>query len=513
MRILIVDDEISLRRHLKFMLQDTGFDIWEASNGQEALGLLEEHPIDIMLTDIRMPIMDGLDLIKEARMRFPKVWSIVLSNYAEFESAQLALRYGAKNYVLKAIVDKDTLVSELKMTYRERRAELEKISSLDSNEIMMLLNSLFHEGLHHHVNINELKRRAEKLQISFFQRELPASYFAFLEVDGFSSWTLERFAAQTDLAVFSVMNLVSEKVKTYDARNEVFHIANGKFVILDIGEQDAARHMDKCRDIQQALKAYLKLEASMLAEYSFSSMEGLFAVMHSRIKDFDDFFYEEDAVIQVQETKTNHRLDIDLYGFFQSLDREEFFPYKVNQLFTCVESFFNLLRQVRRSPKAIKDDLRFLIAFLEKKGYLISDDLKQSIEKGHVERWHQYRQLFHDWLRKQQQLGGQRGEIIQALQYIHENYQQKISLDELSSAVHLSRSHLSKLFKDQLGVAVTEYVEAYRMKQARLLLRTTDLSIADIGEQVGIPDIFYFSKIYKRFYQVNPSKDRHTQTL
>ncbi|MCJ8013532.1 response regulator [Paenibacillus sp. KQZ6P-2] len=511
MKILIVDDEISMRRHLKFMLQDVGFDIYEAGNGQEALQLLEDKPIDIMLTDIRMPVLDGIELIKEARVHFPKVWSIVLSNYAEFESAQLAMRYGAKNYVLKATVEKETLISELKMTYRERRVELEKINSLNSNEMKMLLNSLFHEGLYQHMNMNELRKRAEKLQIDFFQHEIPASYFAFLEIDQFFIWSQERFSGQTDLAVFSVMNIVSEKIKTYDVRNEIIHLANGKFVMLHIGERDASRHMEICKDIQQNLKAYLKLDASSLANYSFSSFEGLFAAIKAHIEDFDRLFYEDDAIILCQETTGTVRSDLDLYGFFQKIDSELTESFQSNQLYSWIESFFKLFIYLRRSPQVIKEDLRFLTAFLEKKGYMVTDELKRRIEKGQMNRLHQYKQLFHEWLQKLQLLGGQREEIIQALQYIHENYQQKISLDELSSAVHLSRSHLSKLFKDQLGVAVTEYVEAYRMKQARLLLRTTPLSIAEIGEQVGIPDIFYFSKMYKRFYQVNPSQDRNNR--
>lgn len=509
MKILIVDDEISMRRHLKLMLQDIGFHIYEAGNGREALQVLEERPIDMMLTDIRMPILDGVELIKETRVHFPKVWSIVLSNYAEFESAQLAMRYGAKNYMLKATIEKEALISELKMTYRERKAELEKINRLNSNEMNMMLNSLFYDGLFKHVSISELRKRAEKLQIDFFQHALSDSYFAFLEIDRFFTWTQDRFAGHMDLAVFSVMNIVSEKIKTYDPRNEIIHLANGKFVMLHIGESDASRHMEQCKDIQHILKEYLKLDASLLVKYSFSSIEGLFAAIKAHFGDFDRLFYEDDAIILSHETECNVRSDLDLYSFFQKIDHELAGSAQSNQLYSWIESFFNLFIYLRRSPQAIKEDLRFLIVFLEKKGYMVTDELKRSIEKSQIDRLYQYRQLFHEWLQKLQLLGGQREEIIQALQYIHENYQQKISLDELSSAVHLSRSHLSKLFKDQLGVAVTEYVEAYRMKQARLLLRTTPLSIAEIGEQVGIPDIFYFSKMYKRFYQINPSQDRN----
>lgn len=508
MKILIVDDEISVRRHLKLMLEGTGFELYEAENGQDALQLLEQKSIDIMLSDIRMPVLDGIELIKKARIQFPKVWTIVLSNYAEFELAQMAMRYGAKNYLLKATVEKESLISELRSTYQEQRSDLEKNNGLNSNEMMLLLHSLFNEGLRQHMSMNELRRRAEKLQIDFFLYEFPSSFYAILEIDRFSTWTHVRYAGQTDLAVYSVMNVVTEKIKEFQVRNELIHIADGKFVMLDVGENEAIRHAEKCKDIQRILKEYLKLDVSMLIGYPFSSLETLFGAIQSRSDDFDRFFYEGDAITLYQETTDMVRMDIDLFSFFHNLEGETNAIFQTNQLYSWVESFFNILMHLRRSPKLINEDLKLLITFLEKKGYMVTEELKQCIENQRLYRLHHYKELFNEWLQKMNLLGVQREEVVKALQYIHENYQHKISMDEVSAAVNLSRSHLSKLFKDQQGTAVTEYLESYRMKQARLLLRTTPLSIAEIAEQVGIPDIFYFSKMYKRFYQVNPSKDR-----
>jgi two-component system response regulator YesN len=108
-------------------------------------------------------------------------------------------------------------------------------------------------------------------------------------------------------------------------------------------------------------------------------------------------------------------------------------------------------------------------------------------------------------------MGAYRKEIVKVLSFIHEHYKDRITLDDICVHVNLSRSHLSKLFKDHQGVTVIEYVEGFRMKQARVLLRTTSLSVSEIAEQVGVNDIFYFSKSYKRYYHVNPSKDRQVE--
>lgn len=119
-----------------------------------------------------------------------------------------------------------------------------------------------------------------------------------------------------------------------------------------------------------------------------------------------------------------------------------------------------------------------------------------------------FKLVFTEWLGELDWNSRHRKEITKALTFIHERYTTKVSLEDICAHVNLSRSHLSKLFKEQQGISVMEYMESYRLKQARLLLRTTKYSISEIIDQVGIADVFYFSKLYKKHYGINPSKDR-----
>jgi transcriptional regulator GlxA family with amidase domain len=116
--------------------------------------------------------------------------------------------------------------------------------------------------------------------------------------------------------------------------------------------------------------------------------------------------------------------------------------------------------------------------------------------------------LFRQRLSENRLYGAYSREILRALQYVRDHYREKITLDDVCTAVNLSRSHFSKIFKRETGKTLTEYVEELRMNQSRMLLRTTSFSVGEIAEMVGIDDIFYFSKLYKKHFRVSPSKDR-----
>ncbi|QTH41056.1 response regulator [Cohnella sp. LGH] len=134
MNILIVDDEAQIRRWFETLLQRTGLDINVAGacgNGKEALEFCREHPVDLVITDIKMPVMDGLQLIRQLVERQPGVRSLILSSYDEFKYASEALKLGASEYILKAEVTVDGLredeVHSLKSRLNENRYALRAI--------------------------------------------------------------------------------------------------------------------------------------------------------------------------------------------------------------------------------------------------------------------------------------------------------------------------------------------------------------------------------------------------
>lgn len=513
MNIMVVDDEYGIRSHLADMLRGMdGFAVQEAANGRDALQRMEETPPAIVLTDIKMPVMDGLELIRQSRMRFPEAWFIVLSNFAEFELAQRALEYGARNYLLKATITRDKIAEEVGKAVQHHLNNRDKAAAVtfNSNERLMVQNSLFYERLGGHIHNGELRRRAERLQISVFGPHVfdRLSRFAVLEIERFSEWTGGKFGGQSDLAVYALSNVIRETIKRWDARNELFHAGQNRFIVLDLGETDDTAHARKVAEALAEARRYLGLAASCLINCEFAGMDGFFSRVEAALLQLDYLFYEPYGCVIDARHVPAAEADLDLFSFFQSVEGGGSGRMAASGLPGLVDTYFELLRHLRRPSASAKADVKTLVQFMEKGGFAVPAQLKSEIDGLQATRLSDYKAPFIRWLGELGEHLRRREEISRALTYIHDHYAGRIALEDLCGHVNLSRSHLSKLFKEQQGIAVMEYVEAYRLKQARMLLRTTRHPIADIAERVGIGDVFYFSKVYKKHYGINPSKDR-----
>lgn len=132
-KLLVVDDEATIRNFLVRVLERDGYQVQAAQDGREALHYLEATPFDLMLTDIKMDRLDGVELLREARQRYPSLAVILLTGHATVDSAIAALRAGAYNYLLKPVKNEDILAAVAEgleeRTRRQRRDQLERIAS------------------------------------------------------------------------------------------------------------------------------------------------------------------------------------------------------------------------------------------------------------------------------------------------------------------------------------------------------------------------------------------------
>jgi len=513
MNIMVVDDEYGIRSHLAAMLNGMeGLTVREAANGSDALRQMEADPPAFVLTDIRMPVMDGLELIRQSRSRYPDAWFVVLSNFAEFELAQRALAYGAKNYLLKATITRDTIAEELHKAKQHHARSKDKAAAItfNANERLMVQNSLFYERLEGRIHNAELCSRAQRLHISTFRAQAfeQPSLFAVLEIERFAEWTDSKFGGQGDLAIYALSNAVREAIQRWDARNELFHAGQNRFVLLDLGETDDVRHADKMAEVLAEAQQYLGFAASGLIHCEFTGMDGFFRRVALALEQIAYLFYEPAACMVDARTVTAAEADLDLFTFFQSVEGGSDGRLTASGLPGLVDTYFELLRHLRRPSASAKSDIKTLVQFMEQGGFAVPAALKSELDHLQAARLADYKRPFARWLGELGEHSRRREEITRALSYIHARYADRMTLEDLCAHVNLSRSHLSKLFKEQQGIAAMEYVEAYRLKQARMLLRTTRRPLADIAERVGIGDVFYFSKVYKKHYGINPSKDR-----
>lgn len=507
-RLLVVDDEAHVRQHIQLLLDDMPYELYEASNGAEAHELLHRQDVDVLITDIRMPKMDGLELIRRSLVDFPQLSSIVLSNFAEFNLAQQAIRYGAKEYLLKATLTKEELLEGIDKALKWRE-ENKRQRSFDPTERITIINALFHERLSSRISTTELIRRAKKHDIPLFSGQLAPLHYALVQVNRFVVWVNEKYGGQMDLAVFAMENMISESMRAAQPEHEIFHLSEGKFIV--VGSNPSDEHVRASFErLQQELARYVQVQIGVIYGYVSASLDELFTSVQRHLGDYDELFYSPYGSLYAKDQLTGHQgpEDIDFYEYFTGLLRNEEGLVKIEQLPIWIESFLDLLVKVKRRPDYIKEDLSLLITFIEKSGFSVDQAFQKEVQQLKADHMNDYKELFKKWLHSHRFFSSYNTELTRAIQYIHEHYTEKITLDDVCSAVNLSRSHFSKIFKEEVGMTLTEYIETVRMNQARMLLRTTTFTIGEISEMIGISDIFYFSKMYKRKYRVSPSKDR-----
>lgn len=312
-----------------------------------------------------------------------------------------------------------------------------------------------------------------------------------------------------ELAVFTVENFVSEWCKENGAGQEIFHLAEGKFIMVGTFRDDLDQR-EHFAQLQLMVERYFSVSISVIYGYFARSLDELFTSLQDNLHDYDTLFYSPYGTIcRKEDVLQEHRIEeVDVHQYFMELlrNKEEF--VKIERLPLWIDSFLEFLARVKRKPEFIKDDLLLLITFIEKNGYSVDQALQRQIKQLRASHFKEYKQLFKDWLQENRLYGHYQPEISRALQYIQEHYMEKLTLDDVAGIANLSRSHFSKVFKEEVGMTLMEYVEMVRMNQARMLLKTTKFSIGQISEMVGIADIFYFSKLYKKRYKVSPSKDR-----
>lgn len=486
--ILIVDDEVFIRDGLSRIIgRESGFRVaGSCSNGREALELIAEEPVDVVLTDIRMPEVDGLALIRELKNEQPDIRCIIMSGFTEFSYAQEAIRYAAVDYLLKPI-DKEQLLELLHRLDREKLLAGAKEKQLRER----LLDSCLHSDVF-----------TEVLPPGF---ALPAPYFvvyvqkcdspATLK-EGTDNWRTADETAdclplgdrqQVWIAYFSKEPSAAE---IRSASSPLLSVSFGRSVHVG-----ASRAGDGISELKAAFAEAEK--ARDLGIYSESP-----------------FFFAGHGDLPPREESGLRRPG----GDWEVL-REDLQMLHISQVVEWIHQEFASLQSRRAGMEDILQMCRSVLdtaatefqEFDSLLGREQVEQLERSLASGmsisEIER--QFRAALEgtlDEIRKlRQEMGGNAVEHIK--RWLSANYSQHAELGALAGMVYLTPSYLSKLFKQETGLTLTEYITEIRIRKAKQLLRSSPgMKVHKIGAEVGYPDPAYFNKLFKRMVGVTPNE-------
>lgn len=528
-KLLIVEDEELVRKGIlqKIDWEALGFDqVDEAEDGELALECIRKNKPDVVLTDVRMPFMDGLELARHLAEEYPDILIVMLSGHDEFEYVQEAMRSRVFEYLLKPI--KASRLTELivRLTARLDQDKEQKKLLLQTREQLRQSLPLLRERFFHRLISRPLSAEEIALHPSYvdIQTDAPAYLVCVFQIDQPVVPIFGDSDENQELLDLSASNIILELV---GQNGTVFNDMDNRPVIIFYGDEAIDRRLSLTRvtllnTISNVLTGVLQntwsigigrqvdqfgdLSQSYQAAVEVLSYRLLFGC--NRIYDSRDFsqskstfYYPSEAI---QELMSRLKLED------PSIVRE-----------ACSEFFQNLYRQDNLSVENARLILNDLINSACRTALEILEDeavnplelysIQQKI--SHTETLHEIESLADSFLTdicnriRNQHSGRNHSLIFKARRFIDKHYaSDTLGLNQVAEHIAVSPCYLSILFKRETGESFIEYLTRIRMDKARELLRTTDLKAFEVAAQVGYTDPHYFSLCFKKHTGYNPSQ-------
>ena len=396
LKILIVDDEQVVRVYLQSIVNWEQYDcqvVTTCENGMEALEVMAQQPIDLILTDLEMPKMNGLQLIEEIRSRGYQTKVIVLSDHSDYDLSREAMKLGALDYYVKTNVKEADIISMIELVSEQVKKQLLQKHALEEEKRLKIDNfkigrkTFLTTVLTGDVYYNELELSQYVKMYHLFEPRL-------------SLYQL-RFQQPIELRQFLYVDaIIAAEFQKYD--HDVVHLTQEKILVAlyerTIVEEQVL--MDHWLRIVKNIKTYLRAELQASKQLLIDSTE---------------------------------------------------------KLISCTKLFQN----------DVPSDVSSVIAA--------------------------------------EQLSHYRPEIQSILNYIHEHYDERITLQDLSAFACLNEAYLSRLFKMETKKTINSYINELRIYKAKELLKSPNIMVKEVAQLVGIKDQLYFNRVFKKFCGENPT--------
>ncbi len=516
--VMIVDDRPLFREYLrtKFDWEKYGFRICsEAKNGVEALKKAKEFPPDLLLTDINMPLMDGLELSEKLIEEYPDMGVVLITAHSEFEYAKKALEIGVCNYIVKPFEKEELILTLLKLKDNINKSNEENIEkkSKEKDLLELLIQQLIYRE---EIQKNEeLEESFSRLGISFNSKAFIA---AVIEIN-----KKEDVSGENHIWKNTIMNIIQQM---FEEELNIFVISDyeGRIVILSEtlnGDDEFSK--DELSKLMKLINKHLDFNITIgigrcykgLKYIRKSYLEGVNAIRYS---------YE------IGSNKIIHYSDISKkskeYVFYSAETNELILKYLRNGNFEAIEKLLNKLYKELCRVKAenefiemiYKGLLSLLFSHIYQSGREIKDilgDREYVIERTREKDLNRQLETLIVFYRKAIEFSKRFKNtrsyklVSGAKKYIKENYhRQDLTVKDVSKSQYINETYMRALFKKETGMTVNEYLTKVRLDKTKEILKTTEYRLSDIAEMVGYNDSSYLSKIFKKNIGISPSKYR-----
>ena len=541
LKIFLAEDEVVVRETIKRMIpwEELGFKlVGEAADGEMALPLLIRQQPDLLITDIKMPFMDGLTLARLAKKEIPGLKVVILSGYDDFNYAKQAIGIGVEDYLLKPIT-KNALIerlSEIRSRYEHEKTQKEYYEKFQREMQAYEKNSsrdFFEALVGGSMDMMEVYKRAEKLGLDIVAEAYNVLIFTMNcdedfsgQRDEYSSWEaeslelLENFFAGHSSAMLFRSNIFSYGVLLKGQRETI--------------EENTRACVDEIRKILSRQDG--RREWFLAVGQSVERLSQIQKSYHTASRAFSQRYLYDENILYYDEMETMEhpggQAESEDNAYLQKVDVNALNPAILQKFLSnglqeetenFVKDYFYAIGQEPMESLVFRNyvilNVRFsVISFIKGLGCdtneMESADTEEVLaESGkNMESAIAYaKKMISQAIEIRDQNSGNKNRSIlkTAVDFIDSHYMdEEISLNTVANVANVSSNHFSALFSQNMGQTFIEYLTTLRMNKAKELLRCTGMRSSEIAGEIGYKDAHYFSYLFKKTQGMTPSDYR-----
>lgn len=541
LKIFLAEDEVVVRETIKRMIpwEELGFElVGEAADGEMALPLLLRQQPDLLITDIKMPFMDGLTLARLAKKEIPGLKVVILSGYDDFNYAKQAIGIGVEDYLLKPIT-KNALIerlSEIRSRYEHEKTQKEYYEKFQREMQAYEKNSsrdFFEALVGGSMDMMEVYKRAEKLGLDIVAEAYNVLIFTMNcdedfsgQRDEYSSWEaeslelLENFFAGHSSAMLFRSNIFSYGVLLKGQRETI--------------EENTRACVDEIRKILSRQDG--RREWFLAVGQSVERLSQIQKSYHTASRAFSQRYLYDENILYYDEMETMEhpggQAETEDNAYLQKVDVNALNPAILQKFLSnglqeetenFVKDYFYAIGQEPMESLVFRNyvilNVRFsVISFIKGLGCdtneMESADTEEVLaESGkNMESAIAYaKKMISQAIEIRDQNSGNKNRSIlkTVVDFIDSHYMdEEISLNTVANVANVSSNHFSALFSQNMGQTFIEYLTTLRMNKAKELLRCTGMRSSEIAGEIGYKDAHYFSYLFKKTQGMTPSDYR-----
>lgn len=526
--IIMIDDEDEVREGIKKKTnwEACGFQlVGDYDNGRDAYEAVERLQPDVVITDINMPFMDGLQLTERIVAKYRTIKVVIVTGYEDFDYAKQAIKLKVKDYLLKPINSAEftEFLQKLCLELDEERKQHEDITFLrhQFQESMPLLRERFLERL---VTSGMRKDEIErKLPMFGLHLEGAGHTVLALDIDDFGRALYNDQVAEEELLRFAAYNILHEIVEK-EYGGTVFRTRDDKLVGLVSGAKDQVEVI--CQTLAEqarySIEKYLGMTVTIGISRMYKGLQEMPKAYQEALTSLDyRFMLGNNRIIAIGDMEFGSSQDNTSY---LRTEKRLIAAIKTGEKTAITNTLLEWIDDLKRSACPMESCYGKLHKLLVA---LMNAGVETGLNEDDVLGDHSFMELYTRktlddvrlWLEgiclafvdrlaeKRTHVSG--AQLESAVAYIHEHYaDEQLSLQQVCNHIYMSMSYFSALFKPHTGETFIEYVTRYRLDKAKEMLATTQLKTYELAAKVGYGDPQYFSVIFKRHTGMTPKEFR-----